>query len=133
MNCPLIIQDLVSAVDVKVQLLGRHFVGQYRGHLGGGANFGSGNVNQELSKTRKLSLAEDLGEVVSNVEFGRAPQALNASRFSVVALSIANAEVAKLDMLGLRRDLGVAGGRDAGLVVDEQRDRFDRVCRGKVK
>jgi len=58
---------------------------------------------------------------------------LNASGFSVVALGIANAEVAKLDMLGLRRDLGVAGGGDAGLIVDEQRDRFDRVCRGNGK
>ena len=46
-----------------------------RRRFGNVVNLGAGNVNDETGETGKLQLREELGEVVGNIMFRRAPEA----------------------------------------------------------
>ena len=69
--------------------------------FGSVVNLGTGNLDDATGETGKLQLREELGEVVGNIMFRRAPEAPYPRGFSVFADSVAYSEFAKLNMLRL--------------------------------
>jgi hypothetical protein len=80
---------------------------RWKRHLSSAINLGTGSVNDEASETGEILFREELGEVVGNIVFRRTPEASYPRRLSVVADSVAYAEMTKLYVLRLLTYFGV--------------------------